>query len=305
MFVVLRRGFKICWDAYWRFAYNDGWAIASHIALSALLALFPFLIFVTALAGFLGTRELAEKVIQIMFAAWPASIVQPLELEVHNVLTNQRRDLLTLGAGLMLWFSSSGVEAIRVGLNRAYGVTETRWWFQTRAQSMLFVILGAIALLALAFLIVLAPALFKLAISLFPEIAREIGEVQDQIVTSRYAITIGILSIALLIAHLFLPGDSHSRRLLDVLPGIVATMAFWFVAAVAFAYYLSSFANYTTTYAGFASVMIALVFLYFISVIFILGGELNASIQRERRERLNLAGPSLMPIDHWGDHTTS
>ncbi len=301
MLGAVRRMAHIGWDAYWRFACNDGWAIASHIALSALLALFPFLIFVTALAGFIGTRELAEKVIQIMFSAWPANIVRPLEVEVHNVLTNQRRDLLTIGAALMLWFSSSGVEAIRVGLNRAYGITETRWWFQTRAQSMLFVILGAIGLLALAFLIVLAPALFQIAMAMFPELTKEIADVQDQLVTSRYTITIAILFIALIVAHIFLP-NGH-QRLLHVLPGICVTMAFWFVAAMAFGYYLTRFTNYTSTYAGFASVMIALVFLYFISVIFILGGELNASIDRARKERLTSASPSLMPIDHWGGHT--
>ena len=52
-------------DAFYRFLADDGWAIASHIALSALMSLFPFLILVTALAGFCSARtQLADEVAQ-------------------------------------------------------------------------------------------------------------------------------------------------------------------------------------------------------------------------------------------------
>lgn len=294
IYYFLRRCIRVAWDAYWRFTYNDGWAIASHIALSALLAIFPFLIFVTALAGFFGTAELANYVVDLLFAAWPDRVVTPIRSEVANVLSSQRRDLLTLGGALMLWFSSSGVEAVRVGLNRAYGEKETRWWFQTRAQSMIFVLLGATGLLALSFLIVLAPAAFQAAETLFPNLTPQLEEIQTRIFASRYTITAAILLTALLAAHLFLP--SGRRKLIDVLPGIAVTLILWIVAAASFAYYLTKFANYTRTYAGFASVMIALVFLYFISVIFILGGELNSAWARSRQAKSPLA-PTLFPID--------
>lgn len=295
MFRPIRRTAIILWDAYWRFTANDGWAIASHVALSALLALFPFLIFVTAVAGFLGTRDLAEGVVRLLLEAWPDTVVKPIESEVHNVLTGQRRDLLTIGAALMLWFSSSGIEAARVGLNRAYGTAEHRWWFQTRAQSMFFVILAALGLLALAFLIVLLPPAFETAVRLFPDAATEIREVQDQVLTSRYGITAVVLLVGLLWAHMLLPAGR--RRFLDVVPGIGLTLLLWIVAATLFGWYLASFANYATMYAGFASVMIALVFLYFIAVIFIMGGELNAAIVRWRLEKATPAAPTMLPID--------
>lgn len=281
VFGWLRQVVMLGWDSYTRFSLNDGWAIASHIALSALLALFPFLIFVTALAGFFGTAELAQSVVALLLDAWPEKVVQPIRAEIGAVLGSQRSDLLTLGGALMLWFSSSGVEAVRVGLNRAYGETESRWWFQTRLQSMIFVVLGAAALLALSFLIVLAPAAFQTAQALFPDLSAEIGALQRRLLTSRYVITAAILLLALLVAHLFLPVGR--RRVVDVLPGLVLTLLLWIIAASAFAYYLSGFANYTRTYAGFASVLIALVFLYFVAVIFIVGGELNAALIRRRR----------------------
>jgi membrane protein len=295
LIAFLRRCVLVAYDAYWRFATNDGWAIASHLALSVLLAMFPFLIFVTALAGFIGTSDLADQVVQLLFSAWPAAVVEPIEREVHNVLTGQRRDLITIGGALMLWFSSSGIEAVRIGLNRAYGFQETRWWYRTRAQSIAFVVLGAIALLALAFLIVLAPAGFQAAAALAPRYAEQIVELRDQVFAQRYVITVCILFVALVGAHLWLPNGR--LKLGQVLPGILLTMLLWIVAATLFAYYLSSFANYATTYAGFAAVMIALVFLYFISVIFILGGELNSAWTRSQKALVPPADRTLLPID--------
>ncbi|HYC26129.1 MAG TPA: hypothetical protein VEC58_08840, partial [Roseiarcus sp.] len=67
----MRRAISILLDAYWRFLGQDGWAIASHIALSTLTSLFPFLIFVTALAGLLGTEDLAQEAAKLIFAVWP------------------------------------------------------------------------------------------------------------------------------------------------------------------------------------------------------------------------------------------
>jgi hypothetical protein len=65
-------------------------------------------------------------------------------------------------------------------------------------------------------------------------------------------------------------------------PGVLLTLVFWFVGALIFAYYLATFANYTATYAGLASVMIALIFLYMIGVIFIIGAEINAALMKFR-----------------------
>jgi len=67
----MRRIVRLFLDAYWRFNAQDGWAIASYIALSALTSLFPFLIFVAAMAGFLGSQSLADEVAKLVFSAWP------------------------------------------------------------------------------------------------------------------------------------------------------------------------------------------------------------------------------------------
>ena len=75
------------------------------------------------------------------------------------------------------------------------------------------------------------------------------------------------------------------RRFAEVWPGIVATLVMWLACGFVFGRYLSDFSyTYVTYYAGLASAMMALVFLYFTALIFIYGGELNAAIARLRQE---------------------
>ena len=122
----VRHSFRILLDAFYRFNRDDGWAIASHIALSILMSVFPFLIVVTAIAGFIGSVDLANEVARLLFAAWPQEVAAPLATEIHHVLTTSHSGLVTVGAVFAVYFSSSGVESLRIGLNRAYGLRERR-----------------------------------------------------------------------------------------------------------------------------------------------------------------------------------
>ena len=74
------------------------------------------------------------------------------------------------------------------------------------------------------------------------------------------------------------------------MPGIIFTLIAWLAGSTVFATYLDNFSSYVTTYAGLASIMIAVVFLYIVSAIFILGGELNAAINRYFEARARVPG---------------
>jgi membrane protein len=273
----LRRSARIAVDAFARFVADDGWAIASHIALSALMALFPFLLVVTAVAGIVGSRNLAEEAANILLEAWPEQVAGPIALEIHGVLTSAGGEVLTIGLVIALYFASSGVESLRIGLNRAYDVAEPRSWWLLRLESIAYVIVGAIALLALAFLVVLAPLIWASLIRYMPGL-QPLGWLVTFV---RFGVAAFVLIIALVIVHKWLPAGR--RSLLDIAPGILATLLLWLAAGEIFGRYLAKFAfTYAYYYAGLASVMIALVFLYLTASIFIYGGELNAAIERAR-----------------------
>jgi membrane protein len=276
----MRKVILIFWDAFLRFTEDDGWAIASHIALTILTSLFPFLIFVTALAGFFGTTALSDEAARLIFDAMPAGVAGPLATEVHNVLTQARGGLLTIGAVLAIYFSSSGIEALRVGLNRAYDMRDPRPWYVLRAESILYVLAGAIGLLALSVFIVLAPLAWRIAVRIAPDLQ----DIEPIFTFGRYGIAIVVLFADLLVLHKLLAAGR--RKFKEIWPGVFLTMGLWLVFGMAFGRYLTEFArNYVSTYAGLASVMIAVVFLYTVAAIFIFGGELNAAMMRARAAR--------------------
>src|SRR5215467_9526788 len=276
--------YRVVYDAFLRFLRDDGWAIASHIALSTLMSLFPFLIFLTALTSlFYGTEELAEKAAEILLEAWPKEVARPIVTEVSNVLTRAHGGVLTFGAVLALYFSTNGVESLRIGLNRAYNETELRSWLLLRLESVAYVVVGGVSLSALAFLIVLAPLILPAVLHYLPGLAG----VEYMITVLRYGITSVVLVLALIVAHKWLP--SGRRRLAEIAPGIVVTLLLWLVSAIAFARYLSAFSGaYVRTYAGLASAMVALVFLYWTAGIFVYGAELNQAIRRAKRSATGL-----------------
>lgn len=272
------RLWRIGYEAFWRFVDDDGWALASHVALSGLMALFPFLIFLTALAAFFGSKELADTAVQIILEAWPKQVATPIAREIHNVLTNVRTDVLTVGVVLALYFASNGIESLRIGLNRAYSVKEMRPWYLLRLESIAYVLVASVAMLAVSFLVVLGPLGWATAVRFLPTL-EPLGWTVTFI---RLAAAALVLVVTLIVVHLWLPGGR--RTVGDVWPGIVVTLLLWLGAGAAFGRYLAEFAsNYVTTYAGLASVMIALAFLYFAAAIFVYGGELNSVIEEERR----------------------
>jgi membrane protein len=278
---MIRQSFRVLLEAFYRFNRDDGWAIASHIALSILMAMFPFLIVVTAIAGFIGSVNLANEVARLILAAWPKEVAGPLASEIHNVLTTSRGSLLTIGAVFAIYFASSGVESLRIGLNRAYGLQERRSFWLLRLESIGYVLVSAIALLALAFLVVLGPLLFKAAAQYAPWIE----PLEAHYDFARFGIAGFVLAVALVILHMWLPAGR--RGLGKVWPGILATLVLWLVCGFAFGHYIADFAyTYVHYYAGLASAMIALVFLYYSAWIFVYGGELNAAIIRAREAKI-------------------
>ncbi|RDI61892.1 YihY/virulence factor BrkB family protein [Microvirga subterranea] len=265
-----------------RFVLHDAWAIASHIALSVLTSMFPFLILMTALAGLFGTGSLADEAADIILEAWPKEVAGPIAGEVHHILTGRRSDVLTIGLVLALYFASSGVESLRVGLNRAYGVRETRAWWLTRLESIAFVIGGALVMLALAFLVVLGPFVWRGILYWVPALAR-FGNIIDFL---RLAVATVVIVAGLLIAHKLVPAGRRSFR--SVLPGVGVTLLLWLLGGVGFGWYLDSFPGaYASTYGGLATAMVALIFLYTLGAIFLFGGELNGTIILAKRRRLN------------------
>jgi membrane protein len=259
-------------DIYRRFVDDDGLPLSGNIAYCAILSLFPFLIFLTALAGFLGNEHLATQAVDYLLESMPSSLIDPISDDVHAILTTQNGGLLTMSIAFTLYTAAGGVESIRTGLNRSYNAPERRLYVFRMLQSMGFVLIGAVVLLALALLIVFAPLYWSRLEDWLP-VAKEFAGWFHLL---RYPVGLGMMFAALLLAHLFLPSRRHHVR--QLLPGIAVTMLLWLVAAWIYSFYLAEFSRIHLMYAGLANVIITLVFMYISAALLILGGEINQSL---------------------------
>jgi membrane protein len=291
---LLRLCYDVAKESIERFNADDGWATASHLALSSLMAMFPFLIVLAGLAGFVTTLDLANALATLMLKTWPSAVSGPIAGEMREVIRVARGSVLGTGILFAVFFSSSGIESLRVGLNRAYQVRERRSWLLLRLESIAYVVVGAVVLLAVGFLIVLAPLIFATALESFPRLTT----IRAEITLARYAAATVLLVAALAAVHKWLPAGR--RRLADILPGVLATLILWLLCGGILGRYLAEFAHtFDTYYAGLASGMIALSFLYVTAAAFVYGGELNASVARARartKRSVNLhAEDALVP----------
>lgn len=263
---------RIVSAAYRHFVNSDGWAMASHIALSIMMALFPFMIFSASLASFLGGPIKTEDLTELLFEFWPEQIAEPIAREVNIVLSSSSVGLMTFSIILTLFFASNGVEAVRTALNRAYQDDDKRSVWRQRIQSILFVLVGGVLMIAVSFILVFVPAIRSMQ--------RHLNETSLQLLPTNETISkfvaFALLSFVVFACHRWLPGNR--RSLARLLTGIIVTLVFWTISTQLFSLYLKSVANYSATYAGLAGVMSAQIFLYLISVVLIFGAEINAAV---------------------------
>jgi membrane protein len=262
-------------DAGTRFSRNDGLAMASHVALSLVIALFPFLICVAALAALLGAGRISTHIIHLLFDFWPEGVAGPLAREADKVLI-PRRNVLTISIVLTLLVATNGVESLRIALCRAYGVERFRPWWQARLIGVGFVLIGAGALVACAVLVVLWPSFWRAAMLSMPDL-KALGLTYDVV---RYGLASIVLVAGLVATHLWLP-DARPRAW-NVLPGIAATLVLWLLGASLYGEFLANMTHLKATYAGLAGILTALIFLQISAAIFIFGAELNAALRRRR-----------------------
>ena len=266
---------------------HDGIMVASAISFSLIFALFPFLIFLVAFGAVFGGADLSDYISREAVAVLPDHVIRTLEPELERVFVIAGgASPLTLGLLVTLISITGAVEAIRDGLNRAYGCMEDRHMVRRYLSSLLFVLLAMAFLVVLAALGIAVPIWIDILHNYFPESRYEVRFLE----TGREALLVLITGAMLFALHLLLP--ARRRRFRNVAGGVLLTLIAWWLAGKAFGVYITSIANYSTTYAGLAGIVVLMFFLYIQSLIFLYGAEVNRSIADYRGASLCRKDPN-------------
>lgn len=253
---------------------------ASALAYQALFSLFPFLLFLIALIGFLHLPD---------FFSWlrlqTELVLPPQALEQVNPVIDQLQQskggLLSVGIVIALWTASAGVRLMMSAMNAAYDVPEGRPVWKRIPLSIIYTVGLAGMLLVAAALMVLGPQVMEW-------IASQVG-MQEFIVTLwtilRWPTIIILLMVAVAVIYYVMPDVKQKFRFIT--PGSVLAVVVWIVASLGFAYYVKTFADYNAMYGSIGAIIVLLLYFYISAAVLLLGAEMNAVIEHMSSEGKN------------------
>lgn len=257
---------------------DDVFALSSQLAYYLILSFFPFMIFLITLIGFSPLSSV--EVLNNLNAILPQSIVELTKSTIFEVVDTQHTGLLGVSILLMIWTSSSAFRAVIKGVNKAYEFKENRSFIKRSMISMIGIMsLALIILLALAML-VFGNVIGAYIISKIP-FCRIIIFLWNMF---RYAFVFIVMIFIFALIYMFAPAKRLRSK--EVIPGAIFSTVGWIGVSFGFSFYINNFGNYSRFYGSLGAVFILMTWLFLISMIFILGVEINCVIGQVKHRNL-------------------
>jgi membrane protein len=247
-----------------------------------LFALFPFILFIVALAGFFGSEEMALTVVARMRETMPEQAAAILAGPVQQVITTQRADLLSIGAIAGLWGASGVMGTIMKGMNRTHQVTDNRNFLVKNVVKVgLTLFLAVLLLLAVAAVFVAQVVVANFAIFGLGPFQATLTSIAGPLV----ALLILIFGVSII--YWKAPALEYQPFKLITLGAVVFAVG-WVVATVLFSWYVSQFGRYNQLYGSIGGVIVLLLWAYLSSFLLLLGAALNAVLEERLQARVPL-----------------
>jgi len=247
--------------------------LAAQLAYYFFLALFPALLFITAIISFIPVAGLLEAITGMLARVAPSEVLSIVQDQILKIAHEQNGGLLTIGMLGTIWSTSSGVTAIIDTLNRAYDIQESRPWWKVR--------LLAIGLtLALALFIVISFALILVGPTLAETVAvwLHMGPAFEwtwKIV--QWPVVFGLVTFAIAAIYYYAP--DAEQEWIWITPGSILATLLWLLISLGFKFYVVHFTSYNATYGAIGGVIILMLWFYLSALAVLMGAELNAEIE--------------------------
>ena len=252
--------------------------LAAKMAFYFVLALFPFLIFLAAIVGFLPFTGLWDKVVTWMILYLPADLRRSM-LETILGLTNGRTGFLSFGVLGTAWTVSSGFMAMMESLSVAYGVKETRGYWRRR-------MLGLAMLVIVSFFFITSFALMAAGHRLGTLIASQIHSGPRFLLyweIARWSVTLLLLNLGICLIDYVLPNMKHRWRWIT--PGSAMVALSLAAVTLGFNFYMRHFSMYHRAYSALLGFIALMLWIYLTSFVLLVGAETNSVLEGIRRPR--------------------
>ncbi len=248
--------------------------LAAQLAYFAMLAIFPFAMFVLTLVGYIPLHGLDQRILATVYSVMPRDVAVLCDQTLHEIVGKQHGWLLWSTLLFALWTASGGASGLITALNRAYDVAETRAAWRVKLRAILVTLGGVVTIIVATTAMLIGPEIVRRIWSFFG-----FGGAFDMIwAVLRWPVAALALATMVACIYYFLPNVKQKWRFIT--PGSVVAVLAWLVASLGFRVYVSHFSSYARTYGALGTVVVLLVWLYLSGLMLIMGGEINAILDR-------------------------
>ena len=270
-----------------QFGRNHGMAEAGNMAFLTMLSLFPFIIFLVALSGFLGQTDTGLAAITFLYEVLPPEVSSVIDGPIQGIIANTRPSILTGSILFAIWTAALGVEAARDALIKAFGRQNANPAWLRRLESLAIIVFGAGTIIIAMSIQILGPPLLVAAGTHVPDFIT--GGVE--VLWDYLSLLVSPAIIMLGLYAMFLALTPRKVEQPSRLPGTIFTLIVLLATAKGLSVYLKYVDNYDVTYGSLAGVVILQLFCFFVSIGFVIGAELNAAytVMNRRRRKIQTA----------------
>jgi len=246
---------------------------AAQLAYYSLLALFPALLFLTALMGLFPINTSTSGLMQYLQRMLPGDAFSLIQKYLDSVVQGSGSDLVSLGILGALWASSSWITAIIEALNVAYDATETRPFWKVR-------LVGIVLTIGVAWFIILSTALVLYGGNMIEWVADRFGLGWLFATTWKllqWPVIVLLMCVAVAVIYYVCPNIKQDWRWIT--PGSAFAVGSWILVSLGFKLYVNNFGNFNVAYGAIGGVIVLLLWLYLSGLVILVGGEFNAEIE--------------------------
>ena len=253
---------------------------ASAISFNFFLAVFPSLIFFFTIIPFIPITNFQQSLLDLIRDFLPDTAFATVQTTVEDIITRPRGGLLSVGFVLSLYFATNGINSLMEAFDNTYHTIETRSAIKQRVVAIFLVAIITILLIISIGLITFGTWLLSI---ILPAHILESNLYFSVIVVSKWLITFAMLFFAISFIYYFAPAKKRHFRFISA--GSTLATLLIISTTLGFNFYVNNFSRYNVLYGSIGTLLIVLLWIYFISFSLLIGFELNASIFHIKRGR--------------------
>lgn len=256
---------------------NDFFGMAAEMGFWMVIGIFPFMLFLMAVFGWMGNKSYMDPVLIFLSTIMPEQSMDLIITVLSEVtIFSQGKLMAAIGFVVTLVLSTNTLAVVLKGLNRAYKVDETRSFIYTRILSLMMVFVNNMVLFLTINLIIFG----KVIINFLVRHLHMSQGIAVMLLTLRWPIAFLALYLMAFLCYYILPdlrGNEKFKRA-SALPGTFFFCSFWLLGSWGFSIYVNNLRTYNMVYGTIGAFAVLMVWLYYTSILILIGGEINSQI---------------------------